>query len=461
MISTKKIEQKKMSSSSRPSSDVEDRFLGLFLGLAAGDRNGGPVQMALELAEACLKLNEQHVGDTGAGHPEHNSERIMQGYLRWWHQGPDSWDTGRIAATIFQRVEESNAGSRHETAPSVQHTTPHAASSSSSHTSQASSPSGSTSCRLENIASAVNAEMFTATVGALHRCGFLAAVFSHLSDEELASLGRKESRLTHCHPISQHCCGAYVVLLRKLLLDGGIGTIESAHAAGGVLEDAAPEDKEPERKRAAKKGKGCGGQSESMTEHVDSGHHIHTGDHHVKPKACSAEVDTTQKNTSTNTTIARTSSADDAFLHTIEEFAQKLHSESDVLPCERDQVVNAFELDVTGCIIMDARASKVGAAHITKKLNRGGLCVDALRSALHFVALGSTFDHALQESITFAGPDNYCPVLVGAIAGARWGACKISEKHLEHCREGVRERCRDLARRCFAIYAQAQRKIHD
>ncbi len=32
----------------------------------------------------------------------------------------------------------------------------------------------------------------------------------------------------------------------------------------------------------------------------------------------------------------------------------------------------------------------------------------------------------------FAGPANYCPVLVGAIAGARWGASAIPMSLLAH-----------------------------
>jgi hypothetical protein len=32
----------------------------------------------------------------------------------------------------------------------------------------------------------------------------------------------------------------------------------------------------------------------------------------------------------------------------------------------------------------------------------------------------------LTAAIEFAGPSNYCPVLAGAIGGARWGASTIS-----------------------------------
>jgi ADP-ribosylglycohydrolase len=47
---------------------------------------------------------------------------------------------------------------------------------------------------------------------------------------------------------------------------------------------------------------------------------------------------------------------------------------------------------------------------------------DALRAAVHFVGTSDTLSTALEHSIEFAGPANYCPVLVGSIGGARWGA---------------------------------------
>ena len=37
-----------------------------------------------------------------------------------------------------------------------------------------------------------------------------------------------------------------------------------------------------------------------------------------------------------------------------------------------------------------------------------------------------------QELLDFAGPANYCPVLVGAISGARWGASAITPPALAH-----------------------------
>jgi ADP-ribosylglycohydrolase len=64
--------------------------------------------------------------------------------------------------------------------------------------------------------------------------------------------------------------------------------------------------------------------------------------------------------------------------------------------------------------------------------NNGGFAPDVLRAALHFVGSSACFAEALDRSLAFAGPSNYCPVLVGAVAGARWGASAISPPALAH-----------------------------
>ena len=64
--------------------------------------------------------------------------------------------------------------------------------------------------------------------------------------------------------------------------------------------------------------------------------------------------------------------------------------------------------------------------------NNGGFAPDVLRAALHFVGTSGSFAEALERSLAFAGPANYCPVLVGTIAGARWGASAIPPSSLAH-----------------------------
>jgi ADP-ribosylglycohydrolase len=64
--------------------------------------------------------------------------------------------------------------------------------------------------------------------------------------------------------------------------------------------------------------------------------------------------------------------------------------------------------------------------------NRGGYAPDVLRAALYFAGTSASFTTALDRSLAFAGPSNYCPVLVGAVAGARWGASAILPPALAH-----------------------------
>jgi ADP-ribosylglycohydrolase len=64
--------------------------------------------------------------------------------------------------------------------------------------------------------------------------------------------------------------------------------------------------------------------------------------------------------------------------------------------------------------------------------NRGGYAPDVLRAAVFFVGTSASFGAALERSLAFAGPANYCPVLVGAIGGGRWGASAIPPAALAH-----------------------------
>jgi ADP-ribosylglycohydrolase len=64
--------------------------------------------------------------------------------------------------------------------------------------------------------------------------------------------------------------------------------------------------------------------------------------------------------------------------------------------------------------------------------NDGGFAPDVLGAAVHFVDKSADFASALDRSVAFAGPGNYCPVLVGAIAGARWGASAVPPAALTH-----------------------------
>lgn len=88
-------------------------------------------------------------------------------------------------------------------------------------------------------------------------------------------------------------------------------------------------------------------------------------------------------------------------------------------------------------IAQNARLAETQIAMASSKSSNGpsagGFAPDALTAAISFVGRSDNFDDALEVSLTFAGPENYCPVLVGSIGGARWGARNISNRTLQHC----------------------------
>lgn len=67
------------------------------------------------------------------------------------------------------------------------------------------------------------------------------------------------------------------------------------------------------------------------------------------------------------------------------------------------------------------------------ELGTGGFAPEAFAAGAHFVRSSRSFHEALQRSLEFAGPANYCPVITGTLAGARWGRQEISGNDLRHC----------------------------
>ena len=67
--------------------------------------------------------------------------------------------------------------------------------------------------------------------------------------------------------------------------------------------------------------------------------------------------------------------------------------------------------------------ASVGMQHVSlaylemENRNKGGFGPNVLQTALSFLREGGDFAHALNSSLQFAGPNNYCPVLVGSIGG--------------------------------------------
>lgn len=97
--------------------------------------------------------------------------------------------------------------------------------------------------------------------------------------------------------------------------------------------------------------------------------------------------------------------------------------------------------------LAEAPALRVPAA--PRNLSRGGYAPDSLAAALRFLEDGGSFGDALETAVAFAGLANYCPVLVGAIGGARWGASAIPNRNVAHVADPaeVRREARQLARR--------------
>src|SRR5690348_5789486 len=67
---------------------VQDRCHGVLLGLSAGDRNGGPIRMALRLAESLLELDRFDPTD------------IVSRYVGWWTEG--AFDTGPVSELALE-----------------------------------------------------------------------------------------------------------------------------------------------------------------------------------------------------------------------------------------------------------------------------------------------------------------------------------------------------------------------
>ena len=83
----------------------------------------------------------------------------------------------------------------------------------------------------------------------------------------------------------------------------------------------------------------------------------------------------------------------------------------------------------------------------TRDLKSDGYAPNTLRAALFFVNETPDFDTALERAFEFAGTTNYCPVLVGAMAGARSGAAAIRKgsRYRTHPQRQISDPIRQLA----------------
>jgi ADP-ribosylglycohydrolase len=65
----------------------EDRCRGVLIGLAAGDKIGGPIRMAVRLAESLVACGGCNPSD------------ILERYLAWWRE--EAFDTGPVSDRAF------------------------------------------------------------------------------------------------------------------------------------------------------------------------------------------------------------------------------------------------------------------------------------------------------------------------------------------------------------------------
>jgi len=145
---------------------VKNRVEGILIGLAAGDRNGGPIRMAVRLAESLIGCGNVNVDD------------IAERYLDWWHKG--AFDTGPTAARVFGLVD---SGLPFRAAARQVH---------------------------------VEARGQTSGCNPAHRSAPL-AMMPGLSTDRLADFAKMEGTLTHHSPLSGDIAAAVVTICSELV----------------------------------------------------------------------------------------------------------------------------------------------------------------------------------------------------------------------------------------------------
>ncbi len=86
---------------------------------------------------------------------------------------------------------------------------------------------------------------------------------------------------------------------------------------------------------------------------------------------------------------------------------------------EAKQIAAKGRLEETKYALLNCRRNQI---------NSSGYAPDVLKAAIYFLDEYNSFKTALESSIEFAGGSNYCPVLVGAIGGTKWGFREIPKK---------------------------------
>lgn len=165
--------------------ELQDRITGTLLGLAAGDRIGGPLQFALRLAESLIENAGFNRGD------------VFRRYLAWYRDG--AFDTGTVANRVLSLA--------HAGIP------------------------------VDSAVAHVDRELEGHTAGCnpAHRVAPIAMALT-IPDEAVAEMARQEACLTHHHPLAGDAAAAVAVLCRALIR-GSSWETALGHAAHGRMHE--------------------------------------------------------------------------------------------------------------------------------------------------------------------------------------------------------------------------------
>lgn len=140
--------------------------IGILKGYKAGDKNGGPTELAKILYESLSSCNG------------YNQNDILKRYYHWWQNG--AFDTGPTFSMVFQKVSEGMSIEK-------------------------------ASIHVDKLLAGE-----TAGCGPVHRISPLASCMK-IPTDKLVTYARQEARITHYHPDAGDCSGVMVLLCRHLI----------------------------------------------------------------------------------------------------------------------------------------------------------------------------------------------------------------------------------------------------
>ncbi len=153
--------------------NIQDRVQGVIIGLAAGDKIGGPIRMATHLAESLI-VNQGFY-----------CKHVVNKYLEWWKEG--AFDTGPVAERVLNLVE---LGIPYQEA-------------------------------VIEVDKELNG--FTAGCNPAHRSSPL-AMSQYITDEQLSNAAIQEASITHKNILAGDTAVATAVLCRNLIHGTGWST---------------------------------------------------------------------------------------------------------------------------------------------------------------------------------------------------------------------------------------------